>query len=232
MSVELEGVRKRYGALEVLRGVTLRAAGGEAVALVGPNGAGKTTTLRVLAALARPTAGVARVCGWDVSRQPGQVRRRVGFVGEQSGVYGRLSGLEILQYFGALYGLGRSEARRRAEQLVAWLGMENFCGRPASTYSRGMRQRLHLARALLHDPEVLLLDEPTAGLDASTSRLVREAVRSLARQGRCVVMATHSPAEAWHVCSRVVHLQDGTVQHEQAAPQPLSLAVVESHPVP
>ncbi|MCS7236317.1 MAG: ABC transporter ATP-binding protein [Armatimonadota bacterium] len=231
MSVELEGVRKRYGPLEVLRGVTLRAAPGEAVGLVGPNGAGKTTTLRVLAALARPTGGVARVCGWDVARHPDQVRRRVGFVAEQSGVYGRLSGLEILEYFGVLYGLARSEARRRAEQLVSWLGMEKFCGRPASTYSRGMRQRLHVARALLHDPEVLLLDEPTTGLDASTCRLVREAVRSLARQGRCVVLATHSAEEASHVCSRVVHLAEGTVQHEEAAHYPLR-ATVEGHPVP
>lgn len=210
--MQLVAVRKRYGAAEVLRGVDLRVEPGEAVALVGPNGAGKTTTLRIVATLTRPTAGEVRVCGWDVRREAERVRRCVGLVPEQAGVYGRLSALEALRYFGALYGLDRREVDRRTEQLVAWLGMEAFCHRPASTYSRGMRQRLHLARALLHDPPVLLLDEPTSGLDAASARAVREAIRSLARQGRCVLLATHSAQEVREVCDRVVVVEAGTVR--------------------
>jgi len=214
VSVELVGVCKRYGRAEVLRGLSFRVDAGEAVALVGPNGAGKTTTLRILATLTRPTEGTARVCGWDVTRHADRVRRCVGMVTEQAGVYGRLSALETLHYFGALYGLDRREVQRRAEQLVSWLGMQEFCRSPAFTYSRGMRQRVQLARALLHDPSVLLLDEPTSGLDASTARVVREAVRSLARQGRCVVLATHSQEEAQQVCDRLLLLEGGVVRDE------------------
>ncbi|MER3457187.1 MAG: ABC transporter ATP-binding protein [candidate division GAL15 bacterium] len=217
MSVELLRVAKRYGEQEVLRGVDLRVGPGEAVALVGPNGAGKTTTLRILAALTRPTEGSARVCGWDVVRQADRVRRCVGLVAEQAGVYGRLSALEVLRYFGALYGLDRREVERRSQQLVSWLEMHDFCHRPASTYSRGMQKRLQLARALLHDPEVVLLDEPTSGLDAPTARAVREAVRTLARQGRCVLLATHDLLEARAVGHRMVVLERGTVRQDPAA---------------
>jgi ABC-2 type transport system ATP-binding protein len=220
VSVELVAVRKHYGRTEVLRGVDLRVGPGEAVALVGPNGAGKTTTLRIVATLTRPSSGQARVCGWDVVRQADRVRRCVGLVTEQAGVYGRLSAVEALRYFGALYGLDRREVERRTEELVAWLDMEAFCHRPASTYSRGMRQRLHLARALLHDPAVLLLDEPTSGLDAVTARAVRDTVRSLARRGRCVLMATHSAEEARQVCDRVVVLEGGRVREESRALRP------------
>ncbi len=217
MSVELVQVRKRYGAAEVLRGVSFHARAGEVVGLLGPNGAGKTTTLRVAAGLTRPTGGQVRVCGWDVAAHPQRVRRCVGVVLEQAGTYGRLSAVETLRYFGALYGLDPEEVERRTDELVRWLGMESFCRKPTSTYSRGMRQRLHLARALLHDPAVLLLDEPTSGLDAPTVRAVRDVVRSLAKDGRCVLVATCSPSEARQLCDRVVLLRDGRVWAEAAA---------------
>lgn len=217
MSLELVQVCKRYGAAEVLRGVTFQVRAGEVVGLVGPNGAGKTTTLRVAGGLTRSSGGHVRVCGWDVGTDPQRVRRCVGLVLEQAGVYGRLSALEILHYFGALYGLPRKEVERRIQQLVHWLGMERFCRRPSSTYSRGMRQRLHLARALLHDPAVLLLDEPTSGLDEPTARAVRDAVRSLTKDGRCVLVATHSLAEARQICHRAVLLREGRVWAEVAA---------------
>lgn len=215
--MELVQVRKRYGAAEVLRGITFQVRPGEVVGLVGPNGAGKTTTLRVAAGLTRASGGRVRVCGWDVGTHPERVRRCVGTVLEQAGVYGRFSALEILHYFGALYGISRKEVERRAEQLVHWLGMESFCHRPSFTYSKGMRQRLHLARALLHDPAVLLLDEPTSGLDEPTARAVRDAVRSLAKEGRCVLVATHSLAEVRQTCHRAVLLREGRVWAEVAA---------------
>ncbi len=214
VGVELVDVHKRYGATPALRGLTLRAGPGEVVGLVGPNGAGKTTTLRVLAALARPDSGRVRVCGYEVRSQPDRVRACVGFLPEQAGVYGRLSAVEILRYFGALWGLPPAEVERRTRQLVDWLGMGEFCHRPSATYSRGMRQRLQLARALLHDPPVLLLDEPTAGLDTATAQAVWEALRVLAKQGRCALVATHSAAEARRLCHRVVVLEAGTVREE------------------
>jgi ABC-2 type transport system ATP-binding protein len=219
VGVQFAEVHKRYGAAEVLRGLTFQVRAGEAVALVGPNGAGKTTTLRVAAALTRPSAGSARVCGRDVAADPQAVRRCVGVVLEQAGVYGRLSGVEILRYFGRLCGLPPGEVRRRTDQLVQWLRMVGLCDKPASTYSRGMRQRLHLARALLHDPPVLLLDEPTAGLDEDTAAVVRQALRSLVREGRCVLWATHSPAEARQVCDRVLLLRQGKIWREVSSAQ-------------
>jgi len=219
VSIQFVEVRKRYGAAEVLRGLSFQVRAGEVAALVGPNGAGKTTTLRVAAALTHPTAGSVRVCGRDVAADPQVARRCVGVVLEQAGVYGRLSGVEILRYFGRLSGLPPGEVRRRTEQLVQWLHMEGFCEKPAGTYSRGMRQRLHLARALLHDPAVLLLDEPTGGLDEGTAAVVRQALRSLAREGRCVLWATHSPAEARQVCDRVLLLRDGRIWREVTAAQ-------------
>jgi len=213
-AVRVDGLRKRYGRVEVLRGVSFSVQPGEVVGLLGPNGAGKTTTLRVLATLARPSVGSASVWGWDVVRHPDRVRACVGVVPDQAGVYGRLSARETLRYYGALCGLRRAELDRRIEQLVAWLGMAAFADRPAGTYSRGMRQRLHLARALLHDPPVLVLDEPTAGLDDPTAQAVRDRLRALAREGRGVLLTTHLAQEAQRVCDRVVVLWDGEARAE------------------
>ncbi len=213
-AVRVEGLRKRYGRVEVLRGVTFSVQPGEVVGLVGPNGAGKTTTLRVLATLARPSEGSASVCGWDVARHPDRVRACVGVVPEHAGVYGRLSGRETLRYYGALCGLRGEELHRRVGELVAWLGMAEFVDRPAGAYSRGMRQRLHLARALLHNPRVLILDEPTAGLDEPTAQAVRDRLRALAHEGRGVLLTTHLAREAQLVCDRVVVLWGGQVRAE------------------
>ncbi len=210
-AIRVDGLRKRYGQVEVLRGVTFSVRPGEVVGLLGPNGAGKTTTLRILATLARPSGGAAWVWGWNVASHPERVRACVGVVPEQAGVYGRLSGRETLRFYGTLCGLRGQSLTRRVEDLVSWLDMATFAHRPTGTYSQGMRQRLHLARALLHDPPVLILDEPTAGLDEAVAQAVRDKLRALAGEGRAVLLTTHLAEEARRMCDRVVILSCGQV---------------------
>jgi sodium transport system ATP-binding protein len=211
-AVWVHHLSKRFGQLEVLRGVTFEAAPGEVVGLLGPNGAGKTTTMRILATLLRPTAGRAEICGSDVERDPRAVRAAIGVLPENAGLYGRLTSREILRYHGALYGLPSRTLRDRIDWLVELLDLREFIDRRTESFSKGMKQKVCLARALVHGPAVLILDEPTAGLDVLAARAVREAVRRLATDGRCVVMSTHLMAEAERLCDRVAIIQTGRIR--------------------
>ncbi|MDQ7819681.1 MAG: ABC transporter ATP-binding protein [Armatimonadota bacterium] len=184
---------------------------GELLSLLGPNGAGKTTLLRVLATLLAPTAGTARVWGYDVATAGAQVRRHIGVVlGGARAVYGRLSGRENLEYAAALHGLPRPRARERIAFLLDLVGLAPRADDLVERYSTGMRQRLALARALVHDPPVLLLDEPTAGLDPAGARVVRDLIGRLCRQeGKTVLLATHQMDEADRLSDRVGILDRG-----------------------
>jgi len=208
-AIVVEGLTKRFGRFPAIEGLTFTCARGEVLGLLGPNGAGKTTTLRVLSTVLRPTCGTARVLGYDVVREAGKVRRSIGVLTEHSGLYGRLTPRELLWYFGRLYGLPDSLLAKRVSSLLEALDLGDAADRPAKGLSRGTRQKVALARALVHDPPVLLLDEPTFGLDLFAARQVREFIRQFREEGRAFLLSTHLMEEAERLCDRVAILNHG-----------------------
>ncbi len=190
---------------------------GEIFGLLGPNGAGKTTTLRILATMLQPTRGSIRVCGHDVRVAPAQVRRSIGFVSNNTAVYDRMTAWETVEYFGRLYGMQRRELQMRMEQLFAQLQMSSFRDTPGAKMSTGMKQKVSIARALVHNPAVLVFDEPTLGLDVLAARALIAIIAQLRTEGKCILFSTHIMREVEKLCDRVaiMHrgrlLADGTV---------------------
>jgi ABC-2 type transport system ATP-binding protein len=208
-------VRRRAKEIEAVRGVDFEVAEGELFGLLGPNGAGKTTTIKMLITLLIPTAGTARVLGLDVVRDALEVRRRIGYVfGGERGVYDRLSGYDNLRYFAELYGVPAREQKQRIEHLLELVGLKGREHERAEGYSRGMKQRLHVARGLLHDPEVIFLDEPTIGLDPVGARDVRATIASLTEAGKTVLLTTHYMFEADALCDRIAVISQGEIVAE------------------
>jgi len=203
-------LRRRTKEVVALDGLTLSVGEGELFGILGPNGAGKTTTIKVLTTLLIPTGGSARVLGFDVVRDAQRVRRSIGFVfGGERGLYYRVSGRDNLHYFAELYALPPREIGPRSDELLAMVGLRDRADEKVEGYSRGMKQRLHLARALLHDPPVLFLDEPTAGLDPIGARELRDTVRGLRERGKTIVLTTHYMFEADTLCDRVAVVNEG-----------------------
>ena len=214
--------------LEALTNVDLAVDAGEVVGLLGPNGAGKTTLSRILVALLAPTSGRAEVAGLDVVAQPRQVKRACGVsFGGDLGLYPRISAYENLRYFALMNRLPRRAVRLRIDELLDRVQLSDRRDDKVETFSRRMRQRLHLARALLHDPSVLILDEPSAGLDPAGARQLRTMIRNLPIGGRSVLITTHDLTEAEEVCDRVVVLDQGRVVG-QASPYELRRRAVDS----
>ena len=196
-----------------VRGVDLAVPRGELFGLLGPNGAGKTTTIKMLNTLLIPTAGTARVAGFDVVGQTREVRRRIGYVfGGDRGLYDRLSALDNLRYFAELYGVAPRDQRRRIAELIDLVGLTGRERERVEGYSRGMRQRLHIARGLLHSPEILFLDEPSIGVDPVAARELRQTVADLASTGTTVLLTTHYMAEADELCGRIAVIAAGRIQ--------------------
>jgi sodium transport system ATP-binding protein len=213
-AVVVDSLVKRFGAKTAVADLSFSVAAGEIYGLLGPNGAGKTTTLRVLAGILTPTSGRALVAGIDVAVDPLEVRRRLGFLTNTTGLYPRLTGRELLDYFARLFGLTRAEADARIATLARALDLDPFFGRRCEALSTGERQRLSIARAMLHDPAVMVLDEPTAGLDVLASRFLRAFVRAEADRGKAVVFSTHYLAEAELLCDRIGLLHQGRLLAE------------------
>ena len=209
--IELCGLTKRFDDFTAVDGVTLSVDAGEILALLGPNGAGKTTTVRMLAAILRPTAGEASVAGYSVIEQAREVRRRVGVLTEQPGLYLRMPGRDYLGFFGRLMGVDAEEGERRAKDLLARFGMAEAWDRRMGTYSKGMRQKIALVRAMLHDPPVLLLDEPTSAMDPHSAKLVRDAVIGLRHHRRAIVLCTHNLPEAETIADRIAIIRRGKI---------------------
>ena len=209
--IELVGLTKRFDDFTAVEGVTLSVASGEILALLGPNGAGKTTTVRMLAAILCPTAGQAFVAGYSATEHPREVRRRVGLLTEHPGLYLRMRGKEYLDFFGRLMGLSADERGRRANELLARFGMSEAWDRRMGTYSKGMRQKMALVRAMLHDPSVLLLDEPTSAMDPHSAKLVRDTVLGLRHHRRAIVICTHNLAEAEALANRIAIIRRGRI---------------------
>jgi ABC-2 type transport system ATP-binding protein len=214
--VSSRGVIKRQRVEQVaLRGVDLDIERGELFGLLGPNGAGKTTIVKIFTTLLLPSAGSARILGLDAIRDPNAVRRRIGFVfGGERGLYWRLSGLDNLRYFADLYQIPPDVSRRRIADLIEALGLKGREHDKVESYSRGMKQRLHLARGLLNAPEVLFLDEPTIGLDPVGGRELRSLVRRLADEGTTIFLTTHYMLEADAICDRIAVISKGDIVAE------------------
>ncbi len=204
--------RRRAMDVEAVRGVSFEIDSGELFGLLGPNGAGKTTTIKMLITLLIPTSGSASVLGFDVVRDAREVRRRIGYVfGGDRGLYERLSAYDNLRYFAELYAVPAREQRRRIDELLDLVGLAGREKERVEGYSRGMRQRLHIARGLLHDPPVVFLDEPTIGVDPVGARELRRTIASLAESGKTVLLTTHYMFEADDLCSRMAVINKGQI---------------------
>jgi ABC-2 type transport system ATP-binding protein len=205
-------LRRRVKEIEAVRGVSFEIEKGELFGLLGPNGAGKTTTIKMLITLLIPTSGSARVLGHDVVKDAREVRKRIGYVfGGERGVYERLSGYDNLRYFAELYGVPAKVQKARIEELLELVGLKGREHERAEGYSRGMKQRLHVARGLLHDPEVLFLDEPTIGLDPVGARELRATIASLTEAGKTILLTTHYMFEADALCDRIAVISQGKI---------------------
>jgi sodium transport system ATP-binding protein len=206
-----EGLTKRFGPVQAVDGVSLAVNAGEVVGLLGPNGAGKTTTLRMLAGILTPSEGQVYVGGINARERPLEAKRRVGFLSGDTQLYQRLSPREVLLYFGRLYDLHEHVLARRVEELIDRLEMGSFADRPCGTLSSGQKQRANIARAFLHDPDVLILDEPTAALDVISGQFIVESIRAESAAGKAVLLSTHIMGEAEYLCDRIFLLHMGRI---------------------
>jgi len=210
-TIRADGLTKRFGRLEAVRDLSLEVGAGEVFGFLGPNGAGKTTTIRMLTGLVRPTSGTALIVGYDVAREPLQVKRRVGLLAETPYLYAKLSGREFLAFMGGLYEVPSPLARQRADRLLSLFELAEKADDLVETYSHGMRQKLALAGAMLHEPPVLFLDEPTSGLDPRSARLVKDLLMALVGRGHTVFLSTHVLEIAEQLCHRVGIIDHGQV---------------------
>jgi len=218
--IEVHDVRKQFGAVQALGGVSFTARDGQITALLGPNGAGKTTLLRTLVGLLRRDHGTISIGGIDPEKDPMAVRRNIGFLTDQFGLYERLTTREYLNYFGELNGMDGAALRTRVAEVSDLLGMDDILERQTKGFSQGQRIKVALARTLLHRPRHLLLDEPSRGLDVMSTRALRTALNALREDGCCVIMATHVMQEVIHLCEDVIVIAKGhTVA--QGSPQEL-----------
>jgi ABC-2 type transport system ATP-binding protein len=220
-------LRRRSLSVEAVRGVSFEVAEGELFGLLGPNGAGKTTTIKMLITLLLPTSGKARVLGVDVEEHAREVRKRIGYVfGGDRGLYERLSALDNLRYFAELYGVSGKAQRKRIDEVLELVGLKGREQERVEGYSRGMRQRLHIARGILHDPEVVFLDEPTIGVDPVGARELRATIASLTAAGKTVLLTTHYMFEADALCDRIAVIAKGQIV-ASGTPAELKRLVVE-----
>lgn len=207
--IEVQDVRKQFGEVQALGGVSFSARDGQITALLGPNGAGKTTLLRTLIGLLKRDHGAISIDGVDPEQDPLAVRRNIGFLTDQFGLYERLSTREYLEYFGELNGMGGPTLRTRIDDVSELLAMDDILERRAKGFSQGQRIKVALARTLLHRPRHLLLDEPSRGLDVMATRALRHALTALRADGCCVIMATHVMQEVTHLCDDVIVIAKG-----------------------
>jgi len=210
-AVVVDRLEKTLGTNKVLRGVSLEARSGEIFGLLGPNGAGKTTTLRIICTLLSPDAGTVEVLGFGTRTAPEEVRRRIGVVTADIGVYPRLSARENIEYFARLCGIEGAELIRKVDGVIERLDMGSFARQRAESLSSGQKQKVAIARAIVHDPEVLMFDEPTSNLDVLASKEVREFMVEVKGRGKCVIFSTHVMHDAERLCDRMTILHEGRV---------------------
>jgi sodium transport system ATP-binding protein len=205
---------KKRGPIRAVDNVSFRCQPGQIFGLLGVNGAGKTTCLRLLATLLQPTSGTADVNGYDIVAAPEQVRANIGFLSTATALYGRLTAREMVEYFGRLHGLGREELRRRIDTLFAALDMNEFRDGRCDKLSTGMKQKVSIARTLVHDPPVMIFDEPTHGLDVLTARTVIQFIRDCRARGKTVIFSTHVMSEVEKLCDTIAIIHNGRIMAE------------------
>lgn len=199
------------GGFTALDGVSFEARPGEILGLLGPNGAGKTTCLRILSTVLKPTSGTALVAGYDVVTHPAEVRARIGFMSNNTGIYDRMTAYEFVAYYGRLYGIPEGELQHRIDHLFDRLQMQDIRDVLGSKMSTGMKQKVSIARTIVHDPPVLIFDEPTSGLDVLVARKVIDEVRTLRDQGKCIIYSTHIMREVEKLCERIAIIYKGRI---------------------
>jgi ABC-2 type transport system ATP-binding protein len=209
--IETHELTKVFDTFLAVDHITFTVEAGTIFAILGPNGAGKTTTVRMLTSILQPTSGWARVAGYDVPQQPTQVRSKVGVLTEQHGLYERMKGIEYLDFFARIYHLAPEERQKRPLQLMDHFGLGDALDKRLGEYSKGMKQKLALVRAMLHDPPVLLLDEPTSAMDPQSARLVREAIKELRREERTIAITTHNLTEAQSLADQIAVIRKGRI---------------------
>ncbi len=207
--IEVKNLRKSFGKFVAVDGLSFEVRPGEIFGLLGPNGAGKTTTLRMIATVLKPDTGQITINGYDALREPERARAQLGVVAESNGLYDRLTALENIRYFGRLYDLSDEQIATRLHELSPKLGLDEFAQRRAGEFSRGMKQKVAIAIALLHDPPVLIFDEPTAGLDVMTARQVRQFIKECKRPDKAVIFSTHIMREVEELCDRIAIIHQG-----------------------
>jgi len=243
--IHVEGLTKHYadlrrGKLVALDGISFDAFPGQIYGLLGPNGAGKTTALRIISTVLRPSSGTVTVNGFNVVTQPSQVRRQIGFMSANTGVYDRMTAWEMVAYFGRLHGLEEATLKNRMEQLFERLQMNEIRDLLGAKMSTGMKQKVSIARSLVHEPPVLVFDEATSGLDVLVARALLNTVADLRGQGKCVIFSTHIMREAEKLCDRlaIIHrgriLAEGTLdelrdRHEQRDLEELFFQLITRH---
>lgn len=222
--IEIENLSKAFRDFWAVTDITLRVEAGQVLALLGPNGAGKTTTVRLLTTILRPTRGTARLAGYDILMQAEQVRAAVGVLTEGHGLYPRMTAEEYLDFFARAYRLGPPERKQRIDELLSFFGLAEARRKQVGQFSKGMRQKLALARALLHKPPVLLLDEPTSAMDPASARLVRDAILELRSMERAIIVCTHNLTEAEEIADQIAIINHGKIIL-QGSSQQLKMAV-------
>lgn len=212
--IEVKGLTKHFGSVQAVNQISFRVKGGEIFGLLGENGAGKTTTLRMLATVLKPTSGSATVNGFDLVREPDRVRTQIGVLSAEEGCYPRLTARENIEFFARLNNLPPDEVNRRTEEVIELLDMGEYADRRTGDFSKGMKQKVALARAIVHDPPILLMDEPTAGLDVTSTRVVRDFLVHCRQQGRAIIFSSHIMSEVERLCDRVAIINRGRIVAE------------------
>jgi len=212
--IDVKGIRKTFNTVTALDGINFVARDGEVTGLIGPNGAGKTTALRILYTVMNPDSGVAKVDGFDTVTQRNEVQRRIGVLPDTRGLYPRLTAREHVKYFGRLHGMNGTALKARIDELVSTLGIGDFADRRAKGFSKGQARKVGIARAVVHEPQNLLFDEPTNGLDVGSTRAVHKLIHQWREQGRCVLFCSHIMHEVAAISDRLVVLSLGRVAAE------------------
>jgi len=226
--IVVRDLRKSFGEVKAVNGVSFEARDGEITGLLGPNGAGKTTTLRMLYSLLPPDSGEIRIDGLDPTRDAMEIKRTLGVVPDSRGLYSRLTARENIAYYGELHGMSRAQVQQRIDHLVGTLDMAEFIDRRTEGFSQGQRVKVAIARAMVHEPQTVLMDEPSNGLDVMSTRALREYIRGLRGEGRSVVLSTHIMQEVAALCDRIVIIARGEVAADGTAAELLDRSGCDS----
>ncbi|ADL53139.1 ATP-binding cassette domain-containing protein [Clostridium cellulovorans] len=210
--LEVKGLTKEFKNLKAVDNISFTVKEGEIVGLLGENGAGKTTTLRLLATMLKPSSGTATINGFDIKKDAEKVRGEIGILfGGEVGLYDRLTGRENIKYFGELNGMSKEASDKSVDKLARELGMEEYIERRVGKFSRGMKQKIAIARSIVHEPSVMLFDEPTAGLDVSAARIVQDFIFKCKADKKAIIFSSHSMAEVEKLCDRLIIINKGTI---------------------